>query len=131
MKKDNILNPQLVSAVASLGHTEFLVVADAGLPIPPTVPVIDLSLVRGIPRFVDVVKAIQGELVVESYIYAAELPVANTNVFRKLQTLLAESSGQEVAHEEFKELVKLSKCVVRTGECSPYANVILVGGVNF
>jgi len=50
MKKSGLLNPQLCAAVARLGHTQTFVVADAGLPIPHEVPVIDLAL-RGSRRF--------------------------------------------------------------------------------
>ena len=38
---------------------------------------------------------------------------------------------KKVFHEEFKKLTENAKCIVRTGENSSYANVILVGGVNF
>ena len=31
MKKDGLLNPQILSAIAAMGHTEYLVIADAGL----------------------------------------------------------------------------------------------------
>ena len=71
MKSGNLLNPALSAAIASLGHTEYLVIADAGLPIPKGVEVIDLSLCRGVPAFLDAVKTVLAELVVESYIYAS------------------------------------------------------------
>lgn len=136
MKKANLLNPELVRAIAKLGHTEFLVIADAGLPIPAGVPVIDLSLIQGVPSFLDVLTAVCSELIVESYIYASELPEQNAEVFEPMKDVFAkleegEITGQDVSHTEFKELMKQSRVVVRTGECSPYANVILVGGVNF
>lgn len=136
MKKSNILNPKLIAAIAELGHTEFIVIADAGLPIQPDVPVIDLSLVQGIPAFIDVVNAVSTELVIESFIYASELPEQNETVFNELKQILSgdESnsiSGSAVSHGQFKDLVKSARYVVRTGESSPYANVILVGGVNF
>ena len=46
MKKDGLLNPQILSAIAAMGHTEYLVIADAGLPVPSGIPVIDISLIR-------------------------------------------------------------------------------------
>lgn len=131
MKKDRVINPNLSAAIARLGHTEYLVICDAGLPIPAGVEVIDLSLTRGIPTFIDVLKAVSEELVIESYIYASELPKMNEEVFDKLNTSLTGLDSKSVGHEEFKQLVGKSRVVVRTGECSPYANVILVGGVNF
>lgn len=38
---------------------------------------------------------------------------------------------KKVPHEEFKELTKKAKCIIRTGENTSYANVIFIGGVNF
>ena len=35
MRRGGILNAQLAGALAQLGHTDTLVVCDAGLPIPP------------------------------------------------------------------------------------------------
>ncbi|NMB13296.1 MAG: D-ribose pyranase [Firmicutes bacterium] len=131
MKNRAILNPQISAAIAKLGHTEYFVIADAGLPIPANVELIDLSLTRGIPRFIDVVRAVAEELVVESCIYASELPEQNEEVFTELELSLRDLPKESVSHEEFKNLVKSSRVVIRTGECSPYSNVILVGGVNF
>ena len=64
MKKSGIINPELCEAIASLGHTDSIVICDAGLPIPPGVRRIDLSLVRG-AVFDQVFHAIVRELQVE------------------------------------------------------------------
>lgn len=68
MKKDGLLNPQILSAIAAIGHTEYLVIADAGLPVPSGIPVIDISLIRGIPDFGVVLCSVIDEMVVESFI---------------------------------------------------------------
>jgi D-ribose pyranase len=36
-----------------------------------------------------------------------------------------------VSHEEFKQRTNESRAVIRTGECTPYANVIFQAGVTF
>jgi D-ribose pyranase len=36
-----------------------------------------------------------------------------------------------VSHEEFKTQSGKSRAIIRSGECSPYANVILCAGVTF
>ena len=72
MKKSGLLNPQLCAAVARLGHTQTFVVADAGLPIPHEVPVIDLAVVLGTPRFQEVFDAILDEVVVDGATIAHE-----------------------------------------------------------
>lgn len=131
MKKDKLLNPEILAAVASLGHTDYLCISDCGLPIPQGVPLIDVSVTASIPGFLQVLKAVECELVVESYICAAEIDDANPEVMRQMEEILAGKPVMKIPHKEFKEITAKAKAIIRTGETSPFANVILVGGVNF
>lgn len=131
MKKDRIINPALIAQAAALGHTEYLVIADAGLPIPKGVPTVDLSLVAGVPGYLQVLEALEAELVSEGYILAMEITEKNPVLYAKTGEILKGRKETLVPHETFKELTKQAKAVVRTGETSSYANVILIGGVNF
>ncbi len=132
MKKDRILNPQIAWEVAALGHTEYLCIADCGLPIPKDVKVVDVSVRAGLPGFLDLLRAVAEELVVESVVVASELPGKNAALLRQMKEILGEEIPfAQVPHEEFKQKVRQAKCVIRTGETSPFANAILVGGVNF
>lgn len=131
MKKDRILNPALISAIAAIGHTEYMVIADAGLPVPKETPVIDLSLIRGIPRYTEVLKAVSEELVVESYIIADEMKDKNLENLGKTQEILKGLPYRSVSHEELKTLSGKAKVIIRTGETTSFSNVILVAGVNF
>lgn len=131
MKKDRLLNPHILEAVASLGHTEKLCIADCGLPVPAHVPVIDISLTAGVPSFRQVLQAVNSELVSESYILAREVSTQNPELQESISHELSGLPCRMVSHEEFKSLVSDAKCVIRTGENSPYANIFLVGGVNF
>lgn len=114
-----------------MGHTQYLVLCDAGLPIPTGVKMIDLSLVKGKPSLMEVLKAVSEEMVIESFIVASELEMVNSKFLGEIQEVLKGISYRTVEHEKFKELTKSSYTIVRTGECSSYANLILVGGVNF
>lgn len=131
MRESGILNPKVAAAVAALGHTEYLAVGDCGLPVPEGVPVIDLSLVRGIPTFIQVLEALKGELVVESFIYASEADEVNPGIVTEIRGVFPGILAFGVPHAEFKELTKKARTIIRTGEYRSYANVILVGGVNF
>lgn len=131
MKKDRLLNPDILSQVASLGHTDYFVIADCGLPVPAGVKVVDISLTAGIPRFLDALKTVESELVVESYILASEIEAANPTTLAGVREILPSQPFKTVPHEEFKKLTARAKCIVRTGETSSYANIILVGGVDF
>jgi len=131
MRKTGILNPDIISAIAALGHTDSLVIADAGLPIPEGVPCIDISLSKGIPSFKQVLKAVAKDLVVESFIIAEELPKKNSGVWKEIQSIMEGYHCKKIPHESFKEQTESAKVVIRTGESSPYANIILIAGVNF
>lgn len=131
MKKDGILNPELCAAIAAIGHTEFLVIADPGLPIPDGVPIIDLSLVRNIPKFMDVLNAVKEELVIESYFIASEIKSQSTELYQEIQNSLPELPESDMFHEDFKKMLTKAKAVVRTGETTSFANIALVAGVNF
>lgn len=131
MKKDRLLNPHILEAVASLGHTEYFCIADCGLPVPKGVKVVDISLTAGKPSFTDTLEAINSELVSESYIVASEIETINPSKLAEIKGILGDMPYKTVPHEEFKKLLANAKCVVRTGETSSYANIILIGGVNF
>ena len=131
MKKNGLLNPQILSAIAAMGHTEYLVIADAGLPVPSGIPVIDISLIRGIPDFGAVLHSVIDEMVVESYIVADEMADKSQDTYGTVIEALPQVPFRCIAHEEFKEMAAKAKAVIRTGETTPYANIILVEGVNF
>jgi D-ribose pyranase len=131
MKKHGILNRSLSEAVAAVGHTDMLVVADAGLPIPDDVWRIDLALTAGVPSFLETVEVILEELEVQEVIIAEEMLEKSPDVYQQLQKLLGEISVTSIPHEDLKCKTSGSKAIVRTGEFTPYANVILVSGVVF
>jgi D-ribose pyranase len=126
-----LLHPELVKTITAMGHTDTLVVADAGLPIPKGVTRIDLALVPGVPGFLDTVKSILTEFKVESALCAEEIVTRNRTLYEGLQTLLGEIPLHFVTHEAFKRKTGAAAAVVRSGECTPYANVMLVAGVSF
>jgi D-ribose pyranase len=131
MKKHGILNSTISMLVANMGHTDMLVVADVGLPIPEEVWRIDLALCEGIPPFLRTVQVILEELKIEEAIIAEEMPQKSPELYRQLCDLLGNVRVSWVPHETFKEKTRSAKGIVRTGEFTPYANVILVSGVVF
>ncbi|WP_428646710.1 D-ribose pyranase [Roseibium sp.] len=136
MKRTPLLNRHLSRLVASLGHMDEIVVADAGLPVPPGVEVIDLAVSPGMPGLFDVLDALSQELVVERAIFASEAsPELVTQFEVKLAHWAAETGKPiedvQTSHEAFKARTSKARAVIRTGECTPYANIILVSGVPF
>jgi D-ribose pyranase len=131
MRKNGILNQDILKATGSLGHTDHLVVCDAGLPIPLGFERIDLTVVRGIPRFLDVLKPILAEIVVEKIILAAEIEKASPDLAAQIRELAGAIPIEFVRHEQFKRLTRDAKAIIRTGEFTPFANAILQSGVDF
>lgn len=132
MRRSGLLHGELNRLIATLGHTDTLVIADAGLPVPPGVPCIDLAVLPGVPAFVQVFEAIYQELAVERATLADEIHRHNPAMVALAGRLRADGVGvDEVPHEEFKRLCARARAVVRSGETSPYANAILHAGVSF
>jgi D-ribose pyranase len=107
------------------------VVADAGLPVPEGTMRIDLALKEGVPGFLDALEVILEEVQVESAVIAEEMITTSPQVHKKLDELLQDIPIEIVPHEEFKQMTADARAVVRTGEFTPYANIILVAGVVF
>lgn len=131
MKKIGIINQPISTVVSGLGHTDMLVIADAGLPIPPETERIDLALTAGIPTFLDTLKVILEEMQVETAIVAEEMVSVSPHIYEAIQSLLGDIPIKTIAHESFKEQTVSARAIVRTGEFTPYANIILVAGVVF
>jgi D-ribose pyranase len=133
MKKIGTLNIHLSRTIAAMGHTDRLVICDSGLPIPRQREVVDLALTTNIPRFVDVLDVVLEELEVEHVVVASELEDRSNDLYRQLLSRLREVEVKQVPHEVFKEMLWENGNItfVRTGEATPYANVILYAGVTF
>jgi D-ribose pyranase len=131
MKDRGILNPQLSGLVAEMGHGDLLCIADAGLPIPVGVERVDLAFAPGQPGFLEVLQAILTELRVEAYVLAEESKEHCPQVVEALSQALPEAQVVWVDHEEFKRRTAGARAVVRTGQFTPYANVLLGSGVDF
>ena len=131
MKKSGILNPALLEALAKLGHMYLIGIADAGLPIPDSVPRVDLTLVLGVPTISQVLRALSEECVFQEKTYAAEALDNNPDFVSEMENLWPSLPTKTVSHEEFKSMISKCRLVIRTGEDTPYANAIMESGVPF
>ena len=131
MKKIGIINQPISAVIAGLGHTDTLVVADAGLPIPAGPERIDLALSAGLPTFLDTLRVVLTEMQVERAIVADEMLVVSPAVYQAVKALLGNTPIDTMPHQTFKEQTRSARAVIRTGEFTPYANIILVAGVVF
>lgn len=135
MKKGRLLNSDISAAIARMGHTDALVIADAGLPVPDSTWRIDVAVSKGVPSFMQVLEAVTAELCVERVLLAEEIKNANPAVHEALlahlRAIRADIAIEYVPHEAFKDETCAAQAVVRSGECSPYANIVLYSGVTF
>ncbi len=131
MKKIGLLNQPLSAVIAGMGHMDTLVIADAGLPIAAETQRIDLALAEGMPAFLDTLGVVLREMQVERAIVAEEMLDVSPGIYRGIQDLLGDVPIETVTHLTFKEQTRSARAVVRTGEFTPYANIILVAGVVF
>lgn len=131
MKKTGLLNQPLSAVIAGLGHTDMLVIGDAGLPIPAGPQRIDLAVSAGVPPFLEVVRAVLGEMAVQGAIVATEMTSVSPAMHAALRDILGDIPVEVVPHEVFKARTREARAIVRTGEFTPYANVILIAGVVF
>jgi D-ribose pyranase len=129
MRPNGLWHGELVELIVSLRHNDALVVCDAGLPVPDGVHTVDLGWRRGEPRLLPVLDAILGELVVERATIAGE--AQDARFLAGLEEQLGGTPLARITHDELKARCADARAVVRTGEDTPYANVILHAGVPF
>lgn len=129
MKRNGIINADISRVMSYMGHTDTIAVGDCGLPIPDETERIDLALKLGVPSFVEVLEEIVKEMKIEKVVLAEEIKEKNPEV---LKAVLALVEGMDtaceieyVSHTELKKQTKDCKAVIRTGEITPYANIIL------
>ena len=117
--------------IAGLGHTDTIVITDGGLSIPANLQRIDLAVSAGVPSFLDVMRAVLGEMQISGAIIASELvehsPLFHAQVVKLLNGMLL----SEIPHSAFLQQMSTARAAVRTGEFTPFANIILVSEVIF
>ncbi len=139
MKKGVLLNAPVSGLISCMGHGDGLCIGDAGLPISRDVERIDLAITKGLPGMLETARAITAEMQVERVVITGELIENQPAYHLRLLSLLCEIENNQgniiaktiVSHEELKALTGKCRAVVRTGECTPYANVIFYSGVTF
>ncbi|MGH2107039.1 D-ribose pyranase [Aerococcus urinaeequi] len=131
MKKNGILNSEISKLLSDLGHTNQITIADAGLPVPDGVKKIDLALKLGTPSFIEVLEEVLKDMAVEKVILAEEIKVDNESQLDAIHQLVGTNEVEFVSHEAFKKQSGQSKAIIRTGEATPFSNIILQSNVIF
>ena len=129
MLKSGILNPQVLSLLARVRHTNALVIADRGFPFWPPIETVDLSLVDDVPTVLQVLGAVRPVFDAAQAYMAREFKEHNSAA---VQAKFARAFGsiplKFEPHIEFKKRVPGAIGLIRTGDTLQYANVILISG---
>ena len=132
MKKIGILHNELSRTIAEMAHEDKILIGDAGMPVPKGVKMIDLAVTDGVPGFFQVLETILSELCVQKAIIDKEMDEVSPHMRKKLEEIIQADFPLEIRpHQEVKELSKNVKAIIRTGEFTPYSNIILEAGVLF
>lgn len=133
MKPGQILNPQIADAVARLGHTDLVMVTDAGFPIPDSVRRVDLAVEKGLPSVPQVLRMLARHLFVENVAFAPEAATHNPQLYNQLQEIYTGSGAtfEGIDHTTLcDDVVQRCKLVIRTGDFDPWANVVLTASTD-
>lgn len=133
MRNDRILHPQLAAALATLGHTDIVLVTDAGFPIPHNANRIDLGFWPGMVDVLDILRVLRKEIFVEEVHFASEVRDCHPQLYSEVQKIYT-GSGAEFAtasHERLcHELAHQAKVIIRSGSFNPWANFALVASTD-
>lgn len=131
MKKIGILNSDISEVISKMGHTDTIAIGDCGLPIPDETRRIDLALIKNVPGFIETLKAVLIELQIEEVFIAKETVEESKEVYDKILEAVGDVKINFISHEELKSRLKDCRAVIRTGEQTPFSNIILKSGVFF
>lgn len=131
MKKTKVINSDLSRVISQMGHFDTLAIGDAGMPVPMDTEKIDLAVTEGLPSFMAVVNNVLEELEVQRIFLAEEIKEYNPEMLKQLEERFADVEIVFIPHAEMKKNLRQCHAFVRTGEMTPYSNVILESGVVF
>ena len=131
MKKTGILNSDISRVVADMGHMDWLGIGDAGTPVPKTTEKIDLAVSAGMPSLIRVLKEVLKELQVQMIYVADEIKDSNPKQLENIKRILPDVEIKFIPHTQLKKNLSEAKAFIRTGEETPFSNVILESGVIF
>jgi D-ribose pyranase len=127
--KTGILNPAINSLLSRIRHTNTLVISDRGFPYWPQIETVDISLVDDIPRVLDVLHALTRNFVIAQAFMAEEFLSVNQPATKDAFTEAL--NGTPILYEPhvvFKRRVPQAIGLIRTGDTTQYANIILESG---
>ena len=129
MINSGILNPQILSLLARVRHTNAIVIADRGFPFWQLIETVDVSVVDDLPTVLQLIAAVRANHKFTQAYQAEEFLKNNTPAVRqKFAAALKDVPTTFEPHVEFKKRVPHAIGLIRTGDTVQYANAILISG---
>jgi D-ribose pyranose/furanose isomerase RbsD len=131
MKKGRILNQKLNEAIAAMGHGDWIIITDAGFPIPNDGRRIDLALEANIPTIPQVLSAILSDFVYERCVLTLEQKTNHPELYAKISSMIDRCPIETLPYPQFMaEFTVKPKFFVRTGAFEPLGNIALCSGID-
>ena len=134
MKKYGILNRKLNDALSALGHGDIFIITDAGFPLPygaqPQTISIDLAIAKDLPDIPTILKLINEEVIFEECYVAAYQQEYNPPLFAEVNRIVKRCTVEAIDNDKLMEMSRKAKVIIRTGNFSPWGNIVMVSGVN-
>lgn len=135
MLMSGILHPGLLKLMGECGHTDWLMLSDAGMPVPVGKERIDLAILNDLPRQLTILKAISDQLKLEKVYMAGEIGQVSPIYLSKVRAFLEKRDIplEFVPHEQLKAMSQApqTRACIRTGERTSYSTMILQVGVPY
>lgn len=131
MKKSGILNSEVASVVAGMGHMDWLSIGDAGMPVPMGTKKIDLCVDKELPTFMQILENVLKEMKIQKIYLADEIKDQNPEQLENIKQALPDVEIESMPHTDLKKNLAKTHAFIRTGEMTPYSNIILESGVTF
>lgn len=135
MKKHGIFNKRLMEAIMDMGHTDIMIIGDAGVPIADPQKRVDLAITEDVPTIAEILDLVMDEMIFEKVVVAEEQKAYNPVHFANVEAMAKKRyetmEVDTMPHEEFfAEYLPKAKYIVRTGNLMPWGNVVLVAGID-
>lgn len=128
MKKGGILHPEICKLLAASGHTDYITICDRGFPVPEGPSRIDLALVDNMPTVLDVLRAVAAEWTLDRVIITQEMTEISPQHVEAIRAIVGDVPLDVRSHLELKHLSRTARGTIRTGDTTPWGNIVIVSG---
>jgi len=128
VKKGGILHPEICKLLAASGHTDYITICDRGFPVPEGPSRIDLALVDNMPTVLDVLRAVTAEWTLDRVIITQEMTEISPQHVAAIRAIVGDVPLDVRSHLELKHLSRTARGTIRTGDTTPWGNILIVSG---